>query len=207
MPTIHQFIDGSQAQPTHRRAILGTIHPPQILNFRIPYFYGNRGNLWDLLSESFPHLNFGCLTSIIQTLSDNDIWINDMIRQCDHINGNAADNQLDNIILNTEQIRDGLAISKIDTIFFTSELTFTLFKRAFGMRLRFNRETREMQVPERYFGRVINAVVLYSPSDNACRGIAGSKSYKDWQEINQLIASVNAFRINHYQNKMAFLNR
>lgn len=205
MPTVHQFLNESQVLPTDRRLILGTIHPPEVENFRIPYFYGNRGNLWDLLSEAFPHLNFNNRQEIIQNLADHQTWISDIIRECTHRGGNAADNQLEGIIYNTEQIRQGLEDSQIDAIYFTSEFTFTLFKQAFHIRLRFNRERREMLIPKRYFGREIKAIVLYSPSDNACRGISRSLSYQEWR-MGRNPGSVNEFRVDHYRSKMSFLN-
>ena len=119
--TTHQYIDQYPVRPTDTRMIVGTIHPHIHENFHIPFFYGNVGSFWDLLQNAFPHLNLNSREEILEMLNLNNIWITDIIRSCDREDERVTnDNGLYNIVPNTDQIREAILKSRIDTIFFTS---------------------------------------------------------------------------------------
>src|SRR5690242_6439085 len=119
--TYHQYLDIYPVRPTDRRMVLGTIHPHLTEHFDIPFFYGNVGSFWNLLGQAFPQHNLLALPSILQILSRHRTWVTDIIRQCDRDSQTVTqDALLYNITANTEQIRNALNESEIDTIYFTS---------------------------------------------------------------------------------------
>ena len=204
--TVHQFINDHLVQLNHTRLLLGSIHPHNVDNFRFPYFYGNVGSLWDRLSEAFPDQVFNNLVSIIQTMADNNVWVSDIIQHCDREHaGITRDQNLYNLVLNTDKIREGLRYAPIDTIYFTSAFVAQKFGQAFNLPIQLNPITREITIPNGLFNRPITGIVLYSPSRAANVGIAGSPNYHNWvtNRVGQPVG-VNLFRVEHYQEKMPF---
>src|SRR5690606_29980403 len=125
---------------------------------------------------------FGNLDQITETLENYNVAITDIIRQCDRENENVtSDSELYNIIHNGQQIQDGLTNSQIDTIYFTSRFgannAARLFVDTFNINYHFDELSSEFTIPQNYFGRQIRCVVLYSPSNNANRGIARAAPY------------------------------
>ena len=207
--TQHQFLDLYPANRSDKRLILGTIHPPRVDEFSIQFFYGNRGSFWKRLAESFPMKDFSNLTQILEVLSRHNVWVSDIVKSCVHKNGKAADIDLIDIIYNDQQIKSSILNSDIKEIFFTSEYTFVLFKRAFGIRLAFDRIKRAGTIPNIYFGKDIAYTVLYSPSHMADRGIVNSSKYKEWstdRKENNLTYSLDDFRSEYYRSAMGFFN-
>ena len=210
--TIHNYIDNFPINLNSRKLILGTIHPHLIQNFDIDFFYGNVCSFWDILSNAFPENNFGNREEIISTLETHFVAITDIIRQCDRENENITeDSKLFNIVLNTEQIRNGIENSNIDTIYFTSRFgknnAAKLFVDAFNIEFNFNILNNEFIIDEDYFGRQIRAVVLYSPSNNANRGIAKAISYRNNINYFQNFEHpVKQFKIEFYRDKFDFFN-
>ncbi|WP_264522379.1 hypothetical protein [Flavobacterium sp. N1994] len=210
--TIHNYIDNYPISPNSRRLIIGTIHPHLIQNFNIDFFYGNIGSFWDILSNAFPQRQFGNRDEIIQTLNNFKVAITDIIRQCDRENENVtADSKLYNIIFNAQQIQAGIENSQVDTIYFTSRFgknnAARIFVNTFNIPNNFNQMTSEFTIPQNYFGRQIRCVVLYSPSNNANRGIARAATYlNNIRNYQQFEHPVKQFKIEFYQNKFDFFN-
>ena len=210
--TFHNYINNYPIGQNSTKLIVGTIHPHLIQNFNIDFFYGNVGSFWDILSNAFPQRQFGNLEEIIETLDQYNIAITDIIRQCDRENQNVtADSELYNIIHNGEQIQAGIQNSQIETIYFTSRFgannAARLFVDVFNIHYEFDQLTSEFTIPANYFGRQIRCVVLYSPSNNANRGIARSAPYlNNIGHYQQFEHPVKQFKIDFYQNKFDFFN-
>lgn len=195
--------------------IIGTIHPHDTSRFDVDFFYGNRGSFWDILGTAFPNQDFSTLGSIKATLNKYGIWITDIIRECDRKHERVTrDCELYNLKYNNEAINDAIRLGMIDTIYFTSRFgtnnAATLFCRLFGIRYSslFDRTSSEMVIPSKHFGRPIKGVVLYSPSDDANRGIAGkAMSYKNRLDyFSRFEKPVKQFKIEHYREKFSFLS-
>jgi len=210
--TVHNFIDQYPICPNSTRLIIGTIHPHLVENFQIKFFYGNVGSFWNILSNAFPKINFCTLEGIIDTLNRYKVAITDIIRKCDRDNENiTADSKLYNITFNTQQIREGIENSKIDTIYFTSRFgtnnAARLFVDKFQIPFNFDPLISEFMIPENFFGKEIRCVVLYSPSNNANRGIASSALFrKNKAHYQQFEQPVKQFKIEFYREKFHFFN-
>jgi hypothetical protein len=212
--TIHEYLDNYPYNQTYRRMIVGTIHPHMTENFNIPFFYGNVGSFWDILGQAFPQHNFLTLDSIQQVLSNYQTWVTDIIRQCDRENSNITrDDLLYNLVLNEDQIGDALNESEIETIYFTSRFgknnAAKLFTKVFHIRYRqtYNINTSEFLIPKNRFGRQIRCIVLYSPSNDANKGIAGGATpyLNNIAHYQQFLTPVKQFKIEFYQEKFAYL--
>ena len=210
--TFHNYIDNYPIGQNSTRLIVGTIHPHLIGNFNIDFFYGNIGSFWDILANAFPQRQFGNLEEIIATLDSYNIAITDIIRQCDRENENiTADSELCNIVHNGEQIQAGIQNSQIDTIYFTSRFgannAARLFVDTVNIHYHLDQLTSEFTIPQNYFGRQIRCVVLYSPSNNANRGIARAAPYlNNIGHYQQFEHPIKQFKIEFYRDKFNFFN-
>lgn len=209
--TTHKYIDKYSISENSTRLIVGTIHPHLTENFGIDFFYGNVGSFWDILSNAFPKRQFGNLVQINETLNKYNVAITDIIRQCEREHENVtADSELYNIILNKEQIQNGIDNSRINTIYFTSRFGINnatrLFVNTFNMNYNFNQITNEFTIPQNYFGRQIRCVVLYSPSNNANRGIAARAApyLNNIEYYRQFPHPIRQFKIEYYRDKFDF---
>lgn len=54
MTTEHQYLDRYPIHADSKLLILGTIHPHNVDDFQVPFFYGNRNSIWNILSDAFP---------------------------------------------------------------------------------------------------------------------------------------------------------
>ncbi|WP_157433499.1 hypothetical protein [Adhaeribacter aquaticus] len=217
--TDHQFLDLYPVKTTDTKMIVGTIHPHLIENFRIPFFYGNVGSFWNILHHAFPHYSILqhddlVLGNILAMLELNNIWITDIIRQCERENETITkDALLYNIVLNIEQIELALENTEINTIYFTSGFGINnaaqLFTQAFGINYleNYNAAINEFTIPENQFGREIRCIVLYSPSNAANIGISRSIPYlNNIEYYQQFQTPVKQFKIDYYQSKFQLLN-
>lgn len=210
--TLHNYIDNYPIAQNYTKLIVGTIHPHLVENFNIDFFYGNVGSFWDILSNAFPERHFGNLEEIIATLSNYNTGITDIIRQCDRDNENITeDSKLYNIIRNREQIQAGIQNSKIDTIYFTSRFGINnaakLFVDTFNINYNLDPLTSEFSIPQNFFGRKIRCVVLYSPSNNANRGIARAIPFlNNIAHYRQFEHPIKQFKIEFYHDKFGFFD-
>jgi hypothetical protein len=193
--------------------IMGTIHPHTVTEFVIEFYYGNVGSLWNILSEAFPDHNFQTVESILKTLDQHDVWITDLVSQCDRDNEKVTqDKYLRNLKFNKEAIQIALKYGSVDKIFFTSAFgknnAAKLFTDLFQVdyKATYNEATREFLIPAKHFGRRITGVVLFSPSGQANIGISKSSGYlKEINFYKQFKHPVKQFKIDFYRKKFDFL--
>ncbi|HZY35058.1 MAG TPA: hypothetical protein VFE53_00330 [Mucilaginibacter sp.] len=192
---------------------MGTIHPHTVTEFVIEFYYGNVGSLWNILSEAFPDHNFQTVESILKTLDQHDVWITDLVSQCDRDNEKVTqDKYLRNLKFNKEAIQIALKYGSVDKIFFTSAFgknnAAKLFTDLFQVdyKATYNEATREFLIPAKHFGRRITGVVLFSPSGQANIGISKSSGYlKEINFYKQFKHPVKQFKIDFYRKKFDFL--
>lgn len=121
METMHQYLDLYPISPKSKKLILGTIHPHDTDKFEMPFFYGNKMSVWNILSEAFPdQLSKPLeLKKVLHFLNSNDIAISDTIKKCVRKNPTALDKDLIPLELNMK-IVDEIKNSRINEIYFTS---------------------------------------------------------------------------------------
>lgn len=209
--TIHRYLDDNPVKPNDRALILGTIHPHRVERFQIDFFYGNRNSLWQILAAAFPHLSWDSPEMIRQTLANHQVWISDMIRECDRADENiTADSKLQNLILNTKQIENGLKSAPIEQIFFTSGFgrngAARLFCEAFHISTRLDPATCEFLIPQTHFGRTIHGILLISPSGIANRGLHRNPLFlKEKEKYLSWPHPFQQFKIDFYRERLASL--
>lgn len=199
----HQYIDKNPVKATDSALILGTIHPHRTDDFIIDFFYGNKNSLWNILGLAFPNLDFKTVAGIHKTLSDSNIWISDMIRSCEREDEKTTqDRLLKNLVLNKDQIDNGIKESKIETIFFTSGFgknnAAKLFCEAFSIIVP-NKKEREFDIEEHVFGKKIKGLILFSPSGQANIGISKNKLFLQEKKKYTSSTPVNEFKIATYK--------
>jgi len=191
--------------------ILGTIHPHNIEDFEIRYFYGNRASLWRILGEAFPKKKFDTLEHIKQSLRMHHVFISDTIKECKRPDASVTqDAKLTDVVWNKNQLEQALRESKIDTIFFTSGFgrngSARLFCDMFRFKPDYDKATREFVIPKHYFGKRIRGVVLVSPSGAANKGIAATEAYKkSGYKREGYVHPVKAFKVDFYRKKFSIV--
>lgn len=207
MITTHQYLDLYPINPNCEKLIVGTIHPHNHEEFKIPFFYGNIGSIWNILSDAFPEElpTSPTLNDVIYFLNNRNIGISDTIRKCERKNPTALDKDLIPKILNHEIIEQ-IRQSKVSTILFTSGFqknnAFKLFyvdilKQKLSKEIK---EKRELTLDKKHFGRPIRLVALYSPSGSANTGLSKSKIYlKQKKKYHNSQTPVKDFRIDYYR--------
>jgi len=204
LTTRHRYLDDYPIAPDATRLVVGTIHPHDVENFYVPFFYGNKLSLWKLLNRAtggelndpdfiptgnnrvfreqngFEHRI--SLASILRFLRRRRIAVSDTVRECRRNGSVWADSELVPTRLNREligQVRN----SSIKQILFMSGFgktnAFKLFYvdilgRKITPEIRFHRETT---LSPDIFGREIRLSVLYSPSGAANIALAQSEIY------------------------------
>lgn len=207
--TEHQFIKLYPISADSEKLIIGTIHPHDYANFRLPYFYGNTLSIWNILNRAFLHEIGDPITveGIISFLAKHKISISDTILECERIKNTALDKDLVPTKLNIS-LFDQIKHSSIKEIFFTSGFgknnAFRLFyvdilKMQITPEIRQN---REVVLDEKHFGRPIKLTILYSPSGSANIGISKSYIYKSNKDkYKNAVHPVDAFKIDYYRDK------
>jgi len=205
--TRHKYTDVYGVKATDTSLILGTIHPHNTDQFQIDFFYGNRNSIWNILSSAFPNHNFNTQDAIIKTLAINNIWISDIILECERDDESITqDKKLKSIKLNDFQIEEGLQKSEIKTIFFTSGFGKNNAAKLFCDRFKINpvlNNHREFIISHDIFGREIIGVVLFSPSGQANVGIKRNKLYLEQLENYCTCKTpISRFKIDFYKNAL-----
>ncbi|GET28597.1 hypothetical protein [Prolixibacter sp. SD074] len=209
--TRHLYLDKYPVSPKAEKLIVGTIHPHDASQFKLPFFYGNRLSLWKILQQAFPE-DFQpelTLDSILYFLRKHRIAVSDTIRECIRTNGSASDEDLIPTRLNRkllEQIRQ----SHIREIFFTSGFqknnAFKLFyvdilRRKITPEIRRN---RELVLEPEIVGRPVKLTILYSPSGAANRAWAQTKIWKDNQhKYADAPTPLQDFKVDYYREKFS----
>jgi len=207
MTTTHQYLAQYPIDPTSEKLIVGTIHPHDHANFRVPFFYGNECSLWKILHTAFPDelVDPFNLASILAFLRGRKIAMSDMIRECERTTPAALDEDLIPTRLNYE-LADQIRASAIREILFTSgfgkNAAFKLFytkvlKRSITSMIQ---KEKEVVVEPALFGRPIRLRILYSPSGTANTGLVRSRLYRERiEDFRHLPAPVQAFKVDYYR--------
>ncbi len=212
MPTTtHQYLEKYPFKSDSEKLILGTIHPHDHERFVIPFFYGNRASIWEILSEAFPNELPQPLTlkEILTFLDNRKIAISDVVATCDRTQNSALDVHLINIVLNPH-LKQQIAGSQVTEIFFTSGFgknnAFRLFYEQI-LELPITaviKNKKDALLPEVVFGREIKLTILFSPSGAANVGISKSKLYLDVKEKYADFATpVARFKVDYYRDKFS----
>lgn len=210
MITQHQYLKKYPISKSSKKLIVGTIHPHFHEKFALPFFYGNKLSLWNLLNEAFHYSEGESLTlkSILAFLEKHQISISDTILECRRIKPTALDKDLAPLLLN-HGIVDQIKNSEITEIFFTSGFgknnAFKLFY-ADILKLKITAEikrNREVILDESIFGRPVKLTILYSPSGAANIALSTSKIYQENKD-NYLQSNrpVYDFKIDYYKEKL-----
>jgi len=209
MITTHQYLDLYPIHASSEKLILGTIHPHDHNNFKIPFFYGNVMSIWKILNKAFPEeLPFPLrLEEILRFLERRKISVSDTIKKCERIKPTALDKDLKPLNLNTGII-DDIRKSNIKEILFTSGFqknnAFRLFYAdILGMKITNEiRQKRQVVLDKEIFGRSIVMTILYSPSGSSNIGLSKSKLYLQNREkyINSA-KPIRDFKVDYYREK------
>ena len=211
METIHQYLDKYPISKDSEKLIVGTIHPHNHENFQIPFFYGNKNSIWNILSEAFPEdLKKPIkLEEVEKFLTKRKIALSDTIIKCKRKSSSAQDHHLIPLELNRQLITQ-IKNSNIKEIFFTSSFgknnAFKLFyidilgNKKIPLEVKQNREI----VISEIFGRPIKLTILYSPSGSANIGLSKTKLYlENYNKYAGFKSPLNAFKIDYYREKFS----
>lgn len=183
--TVHQFLDVYPLKPTDELLILGTIHPHFVADFKIPFFYGNRNSLWNLLHDAFPEEipNDFSLADIVHFLDKRRIAMSDNILRCRRKKNSSLDVDLEVITLNHALIHQ-IKSSRIKCIYCTSGFgknsSFRLFyEELLGLKITKEiKVDRKVDLPVEIFGRELSVYILPSPSGAANIALSQTLAYK-----------------------------
>lgn len=211
MITQHQYLDQYPIGADCKLLILGTIHPHNTDEFHIPFFYGNRNSIWNILGDAFPGAlpNPVTLDGVLSFLQQRKIAVSDTIKQCRRVNPTALDSDLIPELLNDKllaQIRQ----SKIERILCTSAFgknnAFRLFfKDLLGQKITpAIRASREVMLEPEVFDRPVLIKALYSPSGSA--NISLSKHPLYLSRKDEYVGSsrpVYDFKVDYYREQFS----
>ena len=207
--TVHQYLDKYPIDPCSERVIVGTIHPHDTANFKIPFFYGSRLSLWELLDKASGG-EIGkpvSLEGVLRFLHRHQISMSDTVKECYRTSTTWADSDLIPIRLNTELLHQ-IRYSAIREVLFMSGFgknnAFKLFYvDMLGQRITPQiRKEREVILDPSLFGRPVKLTILYSPSGAANIALAQSEIYRNNKE--KYTASptpVYDFKVDYYREK------
>ncbi|SMG14376.1 hypothetical protein [Sphingobacterium psychroaquaticum] len=214
MFTDHQYLDRYPVQLDSRLLILGTIHPHNTGDFKIPFFYGNKNSIWNLLSDAFPKLlpKPIVLENVLSFLQHGRISLSDTIRQCRRLRHTALDTDLVPEILNYELI-DQIKESQIEQILCTSGFgknnAFRLFYEGLlGLKITPEiRAKREVLLPDSIFGRPVLVKALYSPSGSSNISFSRHPLYvANKDKYASFPNPVYTFKVDYYRTQFAVLD-
>jgi G:T/U-mismatch repair DNA glycosylase len=206
--TSHLYIDKYPIDPTATKLILGTIHPHDHEKFRTPFFYGNTNSFWEILSQAFPGELEKLFTvdGIRKFLKNRSITISDTIVRCDRRKSSSYDEDLINIELNYDLIPQ-ITNSNIKTIYFTSGFgknnAFRLFyERILKQKITKEiRQSREIILDPKIFGREVKLMILYSPSGAANVAFATHPDYLNNKDKYKSLKPVAEFKAEYFRKK------
>ena len=205
--TTHQYLDKYPISRDSKKLIVGTIHPHDHENFEIPFFYGNKSSIWEILSEAFPEDLKQPITlpGILAFLEMHKISVSDIISKSRRVHPTALDKDLEPIELNKfiiEQIKE----SEISEILFTSGFqknnAFKLFYvdiigKTITSEIRGN---REVILDDEVFGRKVKLKILYSPSGSSNVGLSKCRLYLDNKsKYENTSRPVYEFKVDYYR--------
>lgn len=211
--TEHKFIEKYPINPSHKRLILGTIHPHYVSDFKIDFFYGNECSLWKILHEAFPDLleKPDDKDNILKFLNSTETSVSDTVLRCKRLSNSALDKDFIPLELNYSLV-DEIKNSQIEEIFFTSGFdknnAFRLFYEEI-LKLKITPDikiNRQVVLPSEIFGRNVKLTILYSPSGAANRALVNSSMFKMNKELyNQFPDPIKQFKVDYYREKFSTL--
>jgi hypothetical protein len=207
--TTHQYLDLYPVAPDSEKVIVGTIHPHNTDEFKIPFFYGSKLSLWELLQRASGG-EIGqpiTLAGILQFLQQHKIAVSDTVRECNRKSTSWADSDLIPTQLNTQllhQIRN----SKIREVLFMSGFGKTNAFKLFyvdmlGRKITPDiRSRREVQLDADILGHSVKLSILYSPSGAANIALAQSAIYRQNQsKYAHSPTPLYDFKVDYYREK------
>lgn len=211
MITHHQYLDHYPINADSKLLILGTIHPHETDCFLIPFFYGNRNSIWNLLSDAFPGELPRPITleGVRSFLAARKIAVSDTIRRCRRKNPTALDRDLI-----PEAFHHGLLQqiqqSKIERILCTSAFgknnAFKLFYENI-LQLKMSpaiRTEREVLLAPKIFGRPVLIKALYSPSGSSNVPLSKHPLYlKTRDKYSDSPRPVYEFKVEYYREQFS----
>jgi hypothetical protein len=214
MITTHQYLAKYPISPESKTLIVGTIHPHDHGNFKIPFFYGSKTSIWSILSDAFPDdlIKPITLRGVLNFLEKHKISVSDTIIECERVNPTALDKDLIPLLLNTQMI-DEIKNSNINEILFTSGFQKNNAFRLFYVDILGRnitpeiRNSREVILEKEVFGRKMKLILLYSPSGSSNVGLSKSKLYleNNLKYINS-DRPVYDFKVDYYRDKFKLNN-
>lgn len=159
--------------------------PRSLCETDVDFYYGSKNNaFWKLVGEAagrtFMRTNTpDAVMQRKQALTAMGMGITDIVAKCRRKNGSALDSQLD--VIETKPIGALLdGCPQINTLLYTSTFVKSWVGRVLEQYHRSTSTPREWVIP--YKGRQLKAVVLYSPSPNALRGMGAVGKDKRMQQ-------------------------
>ncbi|MDR2439331.1 MAG: hypothetical protein LBE12_08185 [Planctomycetaceae bacterium] len=207
--TIHQYLDLYPVDPNHEKVIVGTIHPHNTNEFKIPFFYGSRLSLWELLQRASDG-EIGqpiTLSGILKFLCRYKIAVSDTVRECNRKSSSWADSDLIPTRLNTELLQQ-IRNSKIREVLFMSGFGKTNAFKLFYVDMLGRKITpeirsrREVQLEADVLGHPVKLSILYSPSGAANIALAQSEIYRQNQsKYAHSPTPLYDFKVDYYREK------
>ena len=175
------------------KLIIGTMPPYRFCNNErnlceedVDFFYGSKDNyFWEILGNlTQKNLSFENTKSAVKErkdlLSSLNVAITDIVLECEHKNGNSDDNSLEEIVFNTDVLKDILDNNDIDTLIYTSLKVKSLMYQATKSYHSWSKDNkREGRII--IDGKEYKVIVLYSPSPSAKRRVNDDKRIQQYK--------------------------
>ncbi len=144
----------------------------------IDFYYGSRSNrFWMILSEVFNSGKLNTSDKIKLLLRNRKIAISDVVHRCRREPAQSAlDQNLKDIEFNNDIRNILMRNHSISTLLFTSSFVERIFYKYFPVKPDKHNKQKSFILPDTE--RRIMTLVLYSPSNMACRGIRQSPTFK-----------------------------
>lgn len=208
--THHLYVEQYPIHHTDETLILGTIHPHREYEFLMPFFYGNKNSIWNLMRDAFPQELPASYTldDVLLFLHSRNIAVSDTILSCERLDDGASDDKLKPLELNMaliEQIRNSDITQIYCTSGFGKNSAFRLFYEGIlGQKLSTAiRHAKRVQLPESIFGRAVSVELLPSPSGAANIALARSAAFKNSRYYGQPERPVYRYKVSLYQAMFA----
>lgn len=208
MITMHQYLKKYPISKEATKLIVGTIHPHDNEKFLVPFFYGNKLSIWEILNDAFNgEMGEINLDSILRFLDKHKISVSDTIVKCQRKNPTALDKDLIPLQLHLDIINQ-ITSSNVNHILFTSGFqknnAFKLFYvDILGLKITPEiRNERKCILDKDIFGRPIRLTILYSPSGSSNVGLSTSRAYlNNKHTFSKSKRPVYDFKVNYYKEK------
>jgi G:T/U-mismatch repair DNA glycosylase len=209
--TEHYYLAKYPIDPQSRKLILGTIHAPDRSKYKVDFFYGNRGSLWNIFHNAFPLelTDPNSVESILTFLKARKIAMSDVILSCGRKKMTALDADLVDICLH-EDLLPQIHGSAITDIYFTSGSgTNNAFKLFYTGLLKQKitgdmKGRKDLLLDAAFFGSPVWLHILYSPSGAANIALSRNPDYlANVHKYHGRKGPVQAYKVDYYRNMFA----